>query len=471
MLVAALNRAISPTSKRQIGDWFSSSSLQNWLPLTSKNLSSQRFWDHMGYLDSVAIKAIEDELTARMVKEFDLDLRCLVYDTTNFFTWIDTMSNSELPQRGHNKAKRNDLKQVGLAMMVTTDFHIPLFHKVYPGNRTDSKQFGSVTEELAERLKIIKANCEDITLIYDKGNNSEKNQKKVDDSPFSFVGSLVPLQHPDLLAIPRSCFVPLAGANFGGLSAYRTKKIIMGVERTVIVTFNEALFLGQLQGILLQLRKANEALRELQKSLYNRTKTGNKRGKPPTVISVQNRVQKILTSRSAPLSLLIHTEVKETESGVVLEYSIDHDALDKYKDNNLGKSILFTDHDDWSTEEIVSAYRGQSHIEDAFKRMKNPHFLSWCPQYHWTDQKIEVHAFYCVLALTLTALARRKAYLSGLDLSIPKMLEELANIKEVAHIYPKGSKQKDCVTLTRRNEIQQNLLVIMEIGQLHDKVC
>lgn len=470
MLIAALNRAIAPTSKRQIAEWFSASSLQSWLSLKSTSLSSQRFWDHMGYLDSEKIQAIEADLTAHMMKEFNLDLRCLVYDTTNFFTWIDTMTDSELPQRGHNKAKRKDLKQVGLAMMVTTDFHIPLFHKVYPGNRTDSKQFGSVTEELADRLKKIKANCQDITLVYDKGNNSEKNQKKIDGSPFSFVGSLVPSQHPDLLAVPRSAFTPLAGANYGGVSAYRTKKKIMGVERTVVVTFNEALFLGQLQGLLLQLRKANEALRELQKSLHNRAKAGKKRGKPPTLASVGSQVKKVLDSKSAPLSTFIHTEVKEIEDNIFLEYTIDHDGVDSYRDKYLGKNILFTDHNDWSTEQIVSAYRGQSHIEDAFKRMKDPHFLSWSPQYHWTDQKVEVHAFYCVLALTLTALARRKASLAGLDLSIPKLLEELSNIKEVGVIYPPDSKQKNCFVLTKLNETQKKLMEIMEIDQFRKEV-
>jgi len=471
MLVAALNRAIAPTSKRQIAEWFSSSSLQSWLPIKSSSLTSQRFWDHMGYLDTGKIQAIEAELAAHLVKEFNLDLRCLVYDTTNFFTWIDTMTDSELAQRGHNKAKRNDLKQVGLAMMVTTDFHIPLFHKVYPGNFTDAKQFGSVTAELVERLKTIQANCQDITLVYDKGNNSQKNQKQIDDCPFFFVGSLVPSQHLDLLAVPRSSFTPLSEANFGGVLAYRTKKKVMGAERTVVVTFNEALFLGQLQGLLLQLRKANEALRELQKSLHHRAKTGKKKGKPPNLTSVENQVKKILDSKSAPLSSFVHTQVKEVEGNIILDYSIDHDAIDAYRDKHLGKNILFTDREDWSTEQIVSAYRGQSHIEDAFKRMKDPHFLSWSPQYHWTDQKVEVHAFYCVLALTLTALARRKAYLAGLDLSIPKLLEELSNIKEVALIYPPDSKQKSTFVLTQLNEIQKKLMEIMEIDQFRQEVC
>jgi transposase len=39
----------------------------------------------------------------------------------------------------------------------------------------------------------------------------------------------------------------------------------------------------------------------------------------------------------------------------------------------------------------VLAYRSQYHIEDAFKQMKNSHFLGWSPMFHWTDSKIQVH--------------------------------------------------------------------------------
>ena len=36
---------------------------------------------------------------------------------------------------------------------------------------------------------------------------------------------------------------------------------------------------------------------------------------------------------------------------------------------------LLTDNDDWTGEQIVLAYRSQYCIENAFKQMKNPHFL------------------------------------------------------------------------------------------------
>lgn len=225
--------------------------------------------------------------------------------------------------------------------------------------------------------------------------------------------------------------------------------------------------MGTIARLLLRVRKANEALRGLQKKLDKGAKAKVKRGRAPTVASIETQVKKILRGKSEPLKTIIHTRITEVDGQVMLEYTIDHEALDKYRDQYLGKQILFTDRDDWTTEEIVAAYRGQSYIEDAFKRMKDPHFLSWDPRYHWTDQKIEVHAFYCVMALTLTSLARRKAYQAGVDISIPEMLEQLAEIKEVVHIYPQGSKQKDCLMLRRRSELQQKLLEVLEIESLH----
>jgi hypothetical protein len=55
---------------------------------------------------------------------------------------------------------------------------------------------------------------------------------------------------------------------------------------------------------------------------------------------------------------------------------------------------------------------------------------------HWTDSKIQVHAFYCVLALLLTSLLQRELARKGESISINRMLEELAGIRETLIIYP-----------------------------------
>ena len=55
--------------------------------------------------------------------------------------------------------------------------------------------------------------------------------------------------------------------------------------------------------------------------------------------------------------------------------------------------------------------------------------ISLEPVYHWTDQKIRVHAFCCVLALMLLLLLKRKLERAGIKLSLERMVEELSEVQ------------------------------------------
>ena len=172
LLLAAINRAVSPTSKLQFADWYKQTALTRLLPADPAVLSSQNFWNHMDRITADHVLDCEKQITQRLIQRFQLDLRSLVYDGTNFFTYINTRTPAELPQRGHNKQKRNDLRQVNLGPMVSADFHIPLFHKVYAGNINDSTEFRT------------------ITLVFDKGNNSEETFASLESTALHFVESL-----------------------------------------------------------------------------------------------------------------------------------------------------------------------------------------------------------------------------------------------------------------------------------------
>jgi hypothetical protein len=93
------------------------------------------------------------------------------HEKTQGFTCINTRNPSEVPQRGHNKQKRTDLREVTLGLLIGAAFHLPLFHTVYAGKAHDSVEFRSVTEELSHRCRDLARSCEHITLIFDKGNN------------------------------------------------------------------------------------------------------------------------------------------------------------------------------------------------------------------------------------------------------------------------------------------------------------
>ncbi len=177
MLLAVLNRVLAPCSKAPLGEWFRRTALYRDFTVGETDLRSQRFWDHMRYLTADRIREMERTLTQHLVTEFEVDLSTVVYDAANFCTGIDTQTDSALAQRGHQKQHRSDLKSVGLALLVTTaDFNIPLFHAVYPGNRLDSQQFQSVTEDLVDWYQTSRTACDRMTWVYDKGNDSKGNQ-------------------------------------------------------------------------------------------------------------------------------------------------------------------------------------------------------------------------------------------------------------------------------------------------------
>ena len=463
LLLAAINRAVAPTSKVHLADWYRHTILTRLLPADPALLSSQNFWNHMDLIAADQILKFERQMTQRLIERFQLDLRALVYDGTNFFSYINTRTPSQLPQRGHNKQKRSDLRQVNLGLLVSTDFHIPLFHRVYAGNIHDSVEFRSITEDLAAHYRDLAQSCDHITLIFDKGNNSAEAFQTLTETPFHFVGSLVPTQHSDLLAVPRRRFRALTTPQLEEVEVYRTQKKVFGGARTVLVTFNQNLFDGQLQGLTISLNKARRKLRDLQQQL-KRWREGKVKGKAPALEPVRKQVQAICSGQF--VKLILKAEVGAVGKGLELTYSTDQAALDRLCRVQLGKTILFTDNADWSDEDIVCAYRSQHHIENAFRQMKNPHFLGWSPMFHWTDSKIQVHAFYCVLALLLTSLLQRELARQGEPLSVNRILEELGGIQETLVVYPRRQGQRKHSTatcLTAMSPLQSRLFSLLDL--------
>jgi transposase len=464
LLLAAINRAVSPSSKLHFADWCRQTVLTRLLPADPAALSSQNFWNHMDLVTAEHVLECEKQITRRLIQRFQLDLRALVYDGTNFFTYINTRTPAELPQRGHNKQKRGDLRQVSLGLLVSADFHIPLFHKVYAGNINDSTEFCSITEELSTHYRQLAESCDHITLVFDKGNNSQDAFDSLQDTPFHFVGSLVPSQHSELLTISRKQFRTLTQLGLEGVEAFRAQKKVFGQLRSIVVTFNQNLYDGQLQGLTAHLVKARRKLRDLQTHLQRRRDGRVKGGKAPTLDSVKKQIHTICSAQF--VEKILKAEVQQVRKGLELTFRTDQAVLDRLCRVQFGKTILFTDNADWTDEQIVSAYRSQYHIEDAFKQMKNPHFLGWSPMFHWTDSKIQVHAFYCVLALLLTSLLQRDLAQKGEPLSINRMLEELGGIRETLIVYPRRQGQRKAATatcLTRKTVLQERLFSLLDL--------
>ena len=427
--LATANRIVAPCSKLAFAHWWAGTAGPRWVKTPAGALDHRRFWDAMDHLDTEALRRIETELGRRMVTEFGLDLSGLVLDMTNFATYIDSANDrAPIAQRGKAKQKRVDLRLVGLALVVTRDGGVPVVSHPYPGDRPDVTQFGKVIDELVARYRAVTESVASLTVVYDAGQNSHDNHATVEESGLGFVGSLPPSDHPGLLALPRTAYAPVDAQRYPGLTCMDTEVTALGVTRRAVLTHSPTLHAAQSRGFDQTLAKARKRLAELQSRLA-RGKTRRPRD------AVESDIASIVKPRWVS-EVITTTLTGDDPATLRLTWRTDHHARKHLEDRIFGKRILFTNRDSWPVGDVVAAYRSQSEVEAGFRQQKDPHVVSFGPMHHWTDQKIRVHLFCCILALLLTHTIWRQATLAGINASPERLLEALADLDQIELIYP-----------------------------------
>jgi transposase len=451
LALAALNRVVAPCSKLGFARWWQTTAGDRLVKLPVAALDHRRFWEAMDAVSVKALRAAERAIAARMVEEFDLNLAGLVLDMTNFATFVDSDNQrNTIAARGHAKQKRFDLRLVGVGLVVTSDGGVPVLHHAYQGNRPDVTQFSAVIEELVARFGALARAADTLTVVYDAGCDSADGQAEVEASPLHFVGSLRPSDHPDLLAVAARRFHVVDAERFPGLTAFETRAVALGADRRVIVTHSPTFHQRQARGFEQTLAKARRQLAELQARLA-RGRTRRPRA------AVEANIAQILKPRW--LDRVIGWEL--TGSGPAslrLYWRTDPAARRRLEAEVFGKRLLFTDRQDWPLAEVVAAYRSQADVEAGFRQLKDPKVVSFSPMFHWTDHKIRVHVFYCVLALAVAHLLRRQAAQAGITLSVRELLSTLAGIQETVLLYQgQRGRPRARHVLTEMDPTQQRL--------------
>jgi transposase len=106
---------------------------------------------------------------------------CFLLDTTNYYSYMAAGTDSELFKRGHNKAGKHHLRQVGLALLVDRNNKLPLYYRPYEGNEHDSQVFNRIIDEMFGIVCGFNKTKERLTVVFDKGMNSVDNVEFIDD--------------------------------------------------------------------------------------------------------------------------------------------------------------------------------------------------------------------------------------------------------------------------------------------------
>lgn len=440
------NRVVAPCSKLGFARWWQETAGDRMVKVPASALDHRRFWEAMDALDAASLEAIWHKITERTISEFTLDKRGLVLDMTNVSTYVDSANaRNTIAQRGHAKNKRHDLRLVGLSLVVTADGAVPIAHHAYPGNRPDVTQFGRAIAAL--RTQLGDAEDEDLTVVFDAGMDSADNLNALDD--LHFVGSVPPHQHPHLLGVAGGEYRVVEG--FSGVSAFERQQHVLGRDLRVVVTHSEEFHRKQSRGFDQTLAKATARLADLARRLSGgKSRRGRK--------AVEDEIKETLSPRWVS-RVMSATLVGTSPKDFALDFSIDADKRAVLEAEVFGKRVLITDRLEWTIEEVVAAYRSQWIVEGDFRQLKDPDCVAVAPVFHWTDQKITVHLFCCVLALSVLRLMVREVRRAGLDMSANDVLHELGKLQETVLLYPStGGRPRARRMLTEMSDTQRQLV-------------
>lgn len=448
------NRVVAPCSKLAFADWWQQTAGDRLVKLPIAALDHRKFWDAMDQLSPEMLQQVHRRVVTSMVDSYDIDIAGLVLDMTNVVTYVDSANErNTIAKRGHSKQKRHDLRIVGLSLIVTRDGAVPVASHAYSGNRPDVTQFATALRALRRQFE---GSDDQLTVVFDAGMDSSDNLALVKDLKLCFVGSVPPSLHPDLLSVARTSFSVVDEDELPGVVAFESARVILGRSLRVVVTHSADFHHQQSRGFDQTLAKAAASLNDLARRLAGgRSRRGRK--------AVEAEIEQICAPRWVKRVVRV-TLTGSTPKDLALDFTIDPDERAALEEEIFGKRVLITDRDDWTTSEVITAYRSQWEVEAGFRQLKDHDHIAVAPMFHWTDQKIAVHLFSCVLALSVLRLMTRDVRRAGLAMSTGEIMRELADIQETVLLYPStGGRPRARRVLTEMDSIQERLFEIFDL--------
>jgi transposase len=471
LLLAAIHRICDPGPKTEVADWYQSTILQSLWQFPPERFTSQAFWDCFDQIQLQPLGSevnVQDDLDRAQLRLLALwknqqmvSHRLLSYDATNFYTFVaSTNTRNTLAQRGHNKQGRHNLRQVGLSYVLDGVHGLSLCHHVYPGNLTDSDEFSTALPRLLRFLDDNQMARDTVTLVFDKGSAALYNSLALDKSGLGWISALPWNQAPqEFRETPLEQLTALS-SDQPGVQASSQRLLVHGKERLSVLKYSAPFLSEQIHSLSTSLAKVTQSLRRLSIEL----------AQPDCRLQEMQIRPKIARWLSAQfLDELVHYQLKPQDSRWSLQFDIDSTAFHRLMTQRLGRTLLITNRMDWTAEQVIAGYGGQQQVEKVFRGLKDGDWLNWGPMYHWTDSKIRIHAFYCMLGISLLNYLHAQARKVCPQITIEQLQTELNQIQQFVLLYPPQGEKGPYRTATVQSKLtltQQILAQAFGLDQL-----
>jgi len=435
---AVLNRMVEAVSKNQLPQWYSRTAIQEIRPVDVEQLTSQHYWDKWHRVTEEQLGEIARRFFDRVWGAEKAEADCLLFDTTNYFTFMASKTPSNLARRGKNKEGRDNLRQVGLGLLIGRGTRLPRHYVVYPGNVHDSRIFQGILDQ-AQSFLCGTAEKERLTVVVDKGMNSADNFAIIDATrDIRFVTTYSLHFAETLAAIPLDQYEPVTEAlsqkqrdDDDHLKVYRTQMELWDKKRTVVMTFNPRTQRKQQH----EFERKLDALRE--DLLVMRAKVRENAPQWRDAEAIRERYVARCEGLHLPTDLYELTF--STEDGQMAMTFAKSAYRTQQREQMFGKNLIVTDNHDWTTTEIVSASLDRFEIEQCFRQTKDDDLVGVQPIRHWTDSKIQCHLFTCVAAMTYLRRLELRLRQAGIQRTAVDVMADMQHLHSVLAI-PAGAR-------------------------------
>ncbi len=404
-------------SINRMPSWFERTDLNMLLGLYG--LTEERLLNALDSLESQDSIALQKRIFDRVKDVYELSDRGLVYDVTNTYFYG---KKCPLAKYGKDKegVKGRPLIQIGLC--VTQQKGVPVVHKVYDGNISDSRTLRDLLTDLR------KLNFKKGYIVFDRGISSKKNQQEISSLNWKVICGL------PLNPVLKRFLTPFMDKN-----QFLQYKNRVRLKKTIFYAVARPYTIAEVSGKLVMCFNEQQR-KDLRESRYD---------------EINNAQQLLQQGKTIKQGL---DRYFDSNGNLILE---ELHAAEKYD----GYSVIFTTAG-LAKDQIVKMYFDKDLVEKAFQSLKGVTKLR--PIRHWLYNRVIAHVFICYLSYLLLTLMQIK--LEELNITAPHALKELGTMYRV-HMRDtrKDFKITKVVTLTKRQEqilkaIDRKLLIEIDDG-------
>ena len=387
--------------------WFERTDLNMILDL--EELTERRLVNSLDSIEKMDLIQIQQDLFKSVRENFNISTGGIIYDVTNTYFHGKKCTGAKY---GHDKEKRKGYPLVQIGLAVTQEQGVPIFHKTFPGNISDSRTFLDISNEL-KGFGIKKG-----IAIIDRGTSSGINTDYLRREKWDV-----------LCGIPINESIKKDIKKNDVISKIARLKNRIRLNNTVLYCVEKRFKHGNTVGKLITCFNKKKAQESLE-SLYDELESARLRleaGK-----TIKSELLRFFNKKNQ----IVDSKVEDTTS-----YS--------------GLSFIFTT-SKMALPNIIHSYFDKDVVEKSFQSLKG--VIRLRPIRHWLYNRVEAHIFICFLSYLLLSLLKLKV--NKLEMSFQRALDELDGLYRIYIKDPKSGYRMD--RLIALSKIQEKILRVVD---------